>query len=1063
MHFAKPYRHRLRSVGPFTTPISSQANDTVKLVSRVTLEYREGTSDKVYEVDLCEVEDGRFHVNFRYGRRGTVLREGSKTPTSVTQGEALRIFNSLVASKEAKGYTRRELAASETGPGDHNSDFQSAATDSDHPIAEAVLRRIADGHSSSSDWSLSRAVWRCGELRLAPAEPLLLKLLGTKDAMLDYCITWALGQCGSANSINALTELEASHPADSVRRIAGMALLQLLEGPKRDATISECIQQLPNSLQSLAVNGPASELETELQRLFAAQEDLDGFVWELLYLIDNRHTRPALLSYLQSAPLEPGHFHHVRHLFKAAELRRDAEVFGLIARRFEVTVSTFNMKSPWYYPQEQLPTTGPEATRAYSHQTRRFLRRRVWRTLTRLVDAGQTRDFARMAAGVLAAYTDSDTLPTRQEVEYYWDAQARRSRYERVHFDHYWAYYAFNQILFANSSRYQLQTTGLKFRCVNGYEPGGSEPAEREEAYPEIWQKHPDVVVELLVISRCEIVHRFGTKVLRACQAFCREMELSSLIALLQSPYESTAQFAFELVVSRYDPDHPDRKLVAGVANCTFQPARQQAFEWIRANRLIYQEDSEFLAELIASPHRDTRLFARDLVRQATTSSTTAQALIGRLMASLQELGPADSELASDVTETLILAFGNYLRRVTEDVIRELLDHDLPEIQRFAGELVLGHATFAQHPPDGVIAVLLSSDHATVRGVAIRIIDQLPDPALRGNPDLLFELARHERDDIREAIRPTIQRLAGTDRGFGQRFASRLVQALLIPGAAEGVPSHTARMLREDLREFLDGIPAKTVWNLLQSRSAPAQEVGGDLLSTNVDASELSVESIVRLADHEILSVRESACAMCGNNVEKCRGEPEVVAQLTDSPWEDTRRFGFDFLTRHFMEERLLTPDILIGICDSVREDTQQFGRELVTRLFADGHGESYVLKLSEHPAEPMQLFASGFLEQHLGDDPDSLSQLAPFFLSILTRVNRGRVAKIRARQILHREALKSEQAARTAVDILERISATTAVMDREAAVEILLAIRQAWPAIETPLAVVPTEVRDGV
>jgi hypothetical protein len=45
----------------------------MKLVKQSSLEYREGSSDKVYEVDLCELEPGSFTVNFRYGRRGTAL------------------------------------------------------------------------------------------------------------------------------------------------------------------------------------------------------------------------------------------------------------------------------------------------------------------------------------------------------------------------------------------------------------------------------------------------------------------------------------------------------------------------------------------------------------------------------------------------------------------------------------------------------------------------------------------------------------------------------------------------------------------------------------------------------------------------------------------------------------------------------------------------------------------------------------------------------------------------------------------------------------------------------
>lgn len=110
-----------------------------------------------------------------------------------------------------------------------------------------------------------------------------------------------------------------------------------------------------------------------------------------------------------------------------------------------------------------------------------------------------------------------------------------------------------------------------------------------------------------------------------------------------------------------------------------------------------------------------------------------------------------------------------------------------------------------------------------------------------------------------------------------------------------------------------------------------------------------------------------------------------------------------------------------------------------------------------------MQQFASNFLEQHARDNPDQMKQLTPYFISVLSQVNRGRVAKDRTLRILEREALKNEQAATIAADILSRISATTAVMDRGTIVEILLRIEDAFPAVQIPLTRKPVEVRGGV
>lgn len=72
-----------------------------------SLYYREGSSDKEYHARL-EPTDTGFLVTFAYGRRGSALTTGTKTTTAVDYAKATAIFDKLVQSKEAKGYTRGE-------------------------------------------------------------------------------------------------------------------------------------------------------------------------------------------------------------------------------------------------------------------------------------------------------------------------------------------------------------------------------------------------------------------------------------------------------------------------------------------------------------------------------------------------------------------------------------------------------------------------------------------------------------------------------------------------------------------------------------------------------------------------------------------------------------------------------------------------------------------------------------------------------------------------------------------------------------------------------------------
>ena len=104
-----------------------------------TLDHREGTSDKVYQVAVEPKGDDLFMVNFAYGRRGATLQTGTKTQTPVAHDRAVSIFEKLVKEKTAKGYT----------PGENGTPFQHTEKQPSgihcqllNPIEEADLHKF---------------------------------------------------------------------------------------------------------------------------------------------------------------------------------------------------------------------------------------------------------------------------------------------------------------------------------------------------------------------------------------------------------------------------------------------------------------------------------------------------------------------------------------------------------------------------------------------------------------------------------------------------------------------------------------------------------------------------------------------------------------------------------------------------------------------------------------------------------------------------------------------------------------------------------------------------------
>jgi bifunctional non-homologous end joining protein LigD len=73
-------------------------------MEHITLYFRQGSSDKVYQTGIESKGDG-FIVAFAYGRRGATLQTGTKTQSPVKYDEAKRIYDKIVAEKAAKGYT----------------------------------------------------------------------------------------------------------------------------------------------------------------------------------------------------------------------------------------------------------------------------------------------------------------------------------------------------------------------------------------------------------------------------------------------------------------------------------------------------------------------------------------------------------------------------------------------------------------------------------------------------------------------------------------------------------------------------------------------------------------------------------------------------------------------------------------------------------------------------------------------------------------------------------------------------------------------------------------------
>jgi predicted DNA-binding WGR domain protein len=1049
----------------------------MKLIAQKKLFYQDGSSDKVYEVDLCEVGTGRFVVNYRYGRRGSTLREGAETPSPVPQAEAQRIFDRLVGSKLKKGY--RELLSA-VPPAHKPSPAPAQPSPRDATAhKDAVLRRLspqaqtqAKGKGGKKAWPSPRAIWRAGEMALPEAVPLFLQLLlSSGTPVRDYAIAWALARCARAlpadsphlpptfAALGRLANDAAGKP--EVRHIAAEALRLLSDEKARAARAADLASRLPLELGPLARNGTPAAFQQALSLYLSSPEALTHHrydVLETLYLIDSPAVRPALLDALRNAPLRPGAFRTLRRLLKAAELRRDGEVFGLLAYRVEKE-RPFYRKGRWrtYVTCEGRSLQSQEVVReraagrlAFSEATRTYLRRRAWRTLRRLGQLGDP-DYVNLAVGVLLPFSDADGGAPRERSHY--DYRTRKTSYTR--WDTFSPFWAFNHVLYGRSTRYRPQRNAKAFRCAPSYRPGGPDQPEREESFPHLWEARPAGLLHLLAESACTRVHLFAVKALRDMPRLLSELDIDTVLMLLSRPFEATARLGFDLARERYQPAAPDHTLVQAMSHCAYAPGREQARRWIDEDRPHFLKDPDLLASLCTGPHRDTRSYARDLLASSLLPAPAAQALIARLVATL--LAGSDEALTADLAEILLRAFAMPLRSLGVPVLLDLLRHPLQKVQELGATILLTHELPAAQLPDDVLSLLLRSPFEPVRGIGARLLGQLPDQALLTRAALLAALSAHELPDLRAAIRPVLRRLAGAYPAFAQDLGAAFLSMLSHKESAEGVHAHLCRLLREDLSAALARVPREAALALCDAPSVPAQELAATLLQQNIAwADHTGIAAIVHLASHEIKAIREASWAYLRRALPRLQADPVDLAQgvrVLEATWEDSRAFGFA-LCREHLDDRHLTPTILIGICDSVREDVQALGRELITRFFTEESGPEYLLKLSEHPQPALQLFATNYLTRYAADQPERLRALTPYFHAVLCQVNRGGLARRRVHDFLRAEALKHRDAAEIVAEILGRHSATMAIMDRARCIETLLAIGKTYPDIPVPLQV---------
>ncbi len=1045
----------------------------MKLVRQRVLRRKEGKIDHIYEIDLCEVARNKYVINFRSGKPGGRLQEGTKTVFPVYHSVAEKIFNDLVESKLKEGYTTGdgqkivEIAREEKSEG--------KLSNANRARKEAILnhlKRASQGEEVKGKWKLSRIIWRAGEMKLTEAVPHLIRLAGQGDDMQQYSLVWALGRCVAPETLQSVLQVlfhyygNDSHP-EKVRRIATAALCCLQKDKADDTFLQSLLDTLPSGLQELIrgndPEGLAQKIQEYLFELKTTSNDYLTTLYHLSWKYPQIHA--TLAEILTELPLKPNYFQQIRHIFKAAEFREDGEIYGLLAYRFEKTAAYYTSRGYWRrycYTQdgEYIKNRNEEIKKeqpriAYSHKTREYFRNRIIRTLRRAGEL-QGSSYPELATGILLQFNDAVDSAKPYKTTFYRYAYRPFRRIEHhIHYDSYAKYHIFNFMLYTNSPRYELKKGAEAWNCVSPYEPGQPATDVREEAFPELWNRAPQCLLKLLLNSHCQRVHEFAVKAFRDVPDYASLVSIEQIISMLGFPYAVTNELALELAKQHYSAVHPNKELVRALVTCLYHPARAAAMQWIEESRIFFSDDSNFVCDLIFSPYPDVRQWTRTLLPTYTFSEFQEKAIITRTISALLALAKEEieEELIRDVGEILLLTFPGKIYKIGLEVIRDLLQHPSLEMQALAGKILLKHATAAKDLPEDLFLALLQATAPQIRALGVQLLGQLPDDVLFTREQMLASFCISELPEIRNAVRPIMKRLAATRKAFGDKLVKQLATVFLFKESYEGLHQDLYDLFTESFSESLDVIEHTTAWKLLNSKYLQANRLGRYLLNTTLNINTFTMRQIVKLSRSELHELREAAWNFYRRTPERIKQEQEEALRIVDADWDDTRNFAFEYFRTTFTEDDW-TPDLLVSLCDSGRADVQAFGRAMITRFFDETHGADYLLKLSQHPSADLQLFATNYLEGFATDNLERFQKLEPYFITILSQVNKGRVAKDRILHFLRTEAMKDEDTAQIAVRILTRQSLTLAIGDKATCIETLRDIQKIYPAIETPIAI---------
>lgn len=1015
------------------------------LVKEQLLHFKSSTSDKVYEVALFKLGENEFVVNFKFGRRGNTLQEGTKTVYPVSLDAAESIYEKLINQKLAKGY--RHI----TDRNDLELSIEEIPSSENRLRANKVssyLEAFANGTPPAINWRLSRIIWRAGELRLVSALPAVRRLLPSLTGQEKYAAIWYLGRLKHTDAQQILESIDVDDRALS-RHIYSGALAAFGE----PQTISSIINGLPSQLQSLYLQRQYDEYMVEAnEMLYKLKTTNNQYLFDTYLLtLTNNELKQQFSSLLNRVLPEPNYWKYVRYIFKVAEMLDDAPTLGQLAmmlvRNIAGVNSTYvNVRGRYQHRREEL--SKPDAQIAFSKLTKNYFIRRIIRNLERNGKLGNAY-YCELATAILTSIHPEDGLLTRREYHYVPDPETNRYRREERCYTQTAHIPYLYEILYAGGSTFEMNGTN------DFYQRSDSPIQSREDKYPHLWNKNARQIVALIAHGKIDEVVLSGILMSKDVTDFNSLIEIDDLKNMVSNPYQLLIEFTSNHIRTSYSSNNCPPDVINLLLRSKISSYHDLALSLTKPHFSAFESNEEGVIAAMMLQHKPWHEWLRQHISDSNLSEEAAQIIADGVVS---ELGKTPIQDLSELTlDTLFHCFHKTVSHTSIETINALLKSP-DEIKQVLGARLMTVKNIPSHQwPDHIITTLLVSENEIVRSQGMNLVIALSDAELLNKDDLLTTLMTSELRDLRIKSKEIIGRLA-PNNDFRDKMFLRLYPTLLKNQEDETLPEDIHHVIDEYLHQSLP-LLLPNIENVLLDNHRETHLLTWRLLTEYAELTKWPISLIALMGHHDMKQIRELAMNYFDANVARIKEYKHDALLILASNWSEVQSWATQYFDKNFNAQDW-TPALIVSLCDSVHLYAQQYGIRLLSKFFNSDDGVLYLTQLSEHPNENIQLYTTNYLDKYAYNNLSILNKLMPYFKTVLMAINKNSASKARVFRFIKKQITEGHEYAELFAPLLNDLVQTIAIMNKADVILLLNTIKTTYPHIDVELEQVPISLR---